>query len=311
MGTRARQTAASPAKRTQEEESELWRALELGLSEILPELEVLDRELVFDEGGRADLAVVDGSGRLTLVLLAEDLDRTPLDVLDTLSFVRRHASLFSHHYRRKIQPELEPHVLVVSPSGDERLTLRLKPLLGHGLELYGVRTLSSRSGERSYLVPLVPTQTAAEQPGAHGEEAFLEALPRDLYSFGSTILERVGRLDDELELTANRDSLVWRFRGEILVRVERAGDTLRSSVSPHTDRNLLDGEGALEVLLEAALARLVSFLGGNESHANGPRTQRGDPPLRAVREEDPPSPRALLEEEGPLLTPEEIEAFRD
>lgn len=304
MSTRGRQPKP-PAEGRADEEGELWRALEAGLQEILPGLEVLDRDVAFDEGGRADLAAVDGAGRLVLVLLAQDAERTPLEALDALSFARRHADLLAHHFRRgRVASELEPRVLVVAPAADERLTLRLAPLLGAGLELFGVRTLSSRGGERSYLVPLAPPRADAVEGRAGGEEAFLAALPRDVAPFARQVLARVERLDDELSATIVRDSAVWRFRGEILVRVERAGDRLRASVSPHQERLPLDGEEALETLLETALERLVGLLGRGGS---GP-APAGPPPGAPERGGEDDEDRPLDE---PLLTPEEIQAFRD
>src|SRR5262245_56460227 len=64
-------------------------ALTEGLDEIVPGLRVLDRELVFEGGGRADLAAVDPSGRLHLVLLAhEDADKAALEALDAVAVVR-------------------------------------------------------------------------------------------------------------------------------------------------------------------------------------------------------------------------------
>ena len=308
MNTRGQKARDPAVSRTPEEASELWRALEAGLTDLLPGLEILDRDLVFDEGGRADLAVVDAVGRLFLVLLAEDLNRTPLEVLDVMSFARRHASLFAHHFHARVAADLEPRVLVVTPTVDERLTLRLAPLLGHGLELFGVRTLASRSGERSYLVPLEPAQTATEVVSLRGEEAFLEALPTDLRALAARTIERLGRLDDELELSAQRDTLSWNLRGEVLVRIERTGGGLRASVRPHAERLVLASDAALEALLEEVLARLVQHLGRDEPPPPPPpRSARGREPAA----EAAPTPGGRLDDDEPLLTPEEIEAFRD
>lgn len=303
MSTRGRQSKAPGEGRAPDEEGELWRALEAGLQEILPGIVVLDRDLVFDEGGRADLAAVDAAGRLILVLLAQDLDRTSLEALDALSFARRHAGLLAHHFRRKeVVAELEPRVLIITPTADERLTLRLAPLLGQGLELFGVRTLSSRAGERSYLVPLAAPQAGSLEGRASGEESFLAALPRDLVPFAREALGRIERLDDELEATIGRDTALWRFRGEVLVRIERAGDRLRASVSPHQERLLLDRDEALEELLESALERLVGLLGRSGGPAD--EAPAGEPAENLGRS-------ARLASSEPLLTAEEIQAFRD
>lgn len=305
-------------------DGELLRALEEGLEDVFPGLEILDRDLVLDEGGRADLAALEPSGRLVLVLVAEDLDRTPLEALDALSFARRHGALFARHFRRqagqRLESELAPRLVVVTPTTDERLTQRLAPLFDCGLELYGVRTLASRAGERSYLVPLSVQAGDAVDRARSGRDAFLEALPADLVPFARAAITRIERLDDELEPAFGRETASWRLHGEVLVRIERAGSLLRASVSPHDERLLLEGDEALETLLESALERLMAILersGGAPGPGTGGPGSPGEPGgttalrLAGGPEDAPPTPRALLRSGEPLLTPEEIQAFRD
>ena len=71
----------------------LLAALQSGLEAALPGLEVVDRDLVLDERGRADLAAVDPSGRLVLAIVAEeDGERTVLDALDVVKRLRQAAT---------------------------------------------------------------------------------------------------------------------------------------------------------------------------------------------------------------------------
>lgn len=291
-------------------------ALEGGLAEVLPGLDVLDRELRLDDGGRADLVALDSAGRLTLVLLAQDSERAVLEVLDLLALVRAHPGLFARHLRDpRLRRELDPRLVLVSPDGDRRLADRLLPLHEHGVELFAVRTLSSAGGERAYLVPLVASATGAALDGRRPDEAFVDGLPDELRALARTAITRLARLDDELELETRRGSLVWRLRGETIVRLEHGRDGLRGLVGSDDEAWRLDGPAgatALDRLLEGALARLVALLPPVRT-ARGPRAGGSNGPasfeLALPEDDEAPAPGGLADE--PLLSAEELEAFRD
>ena len=142
------------AKKEESERSSLLGALSAGLDEIVPGLEILDRELAL-EGARADLAAIDPAGRIHLVLLAAEADKDALDVLDTLSFLRSHTDLLVRHLAdRRVDPERSPRIFVISPSSDVRLVERLAPLQDAGVHVLGLSAVKSAAGERSYLVRL-------------------------------------------------------------------------------------------------------------------------------------------------------------
>jgi len=270
-------------------------ALVSGLDEIVPGLEILDRELVFEGGARADLAGVDPSGRLHFVLLAgEDTDRAALEALDALAVLRTQLELLLRHFgERGVNPERAPRLLVVSPNSDPRLGERLAPLADTGLSVLGLRTVKSAGGERAYLVRLEPQRGADKGPG--GVAAFLRALPARLEVLGAALVERMERLDEELEPTADSSTLAWRLQGEVLCRVERIGDLLQASVAPRHEPLPLGDMADLEALVERALGRLIRVLG----------MTRGDrPPKVAQRTAGAP-------EDAPILTQEEIQAFRE
>jgi len=278
-----------------DENGNLLGALGSGLDEIVPGLEILDRKLVFEQGGRADIAAVDPSGRLYLVLLAgEDTDRAVLDTLDSLAFLRAHLELLVRHFgERRVNPERAPRVFVVSPSADERLTERLATLADAGVLVLGVRAVKSAAGERSYLVRLEPRGRAATSTG--GVAAFLRGLSAKLEPLGHALVERMARLDEELDPTADATTIVWRLQGEVLCRVERIGDVLQASVAPRHEPLALADPSDLDKLVEKALARLVRVLG---------MTRAEKPAL-------PDRPALPGGQDEPLLTPEEIQAFRE
>ncbi len=277
------------------ERSGVLAALGVGLEEVLPGLEIVDRDLEFDEGGRADLAAVDGTGRLVLVLLAdEDADRATLEALDALSFAWRNVQIFVRHLAaRRLDPGLEPRVVVISAAGDERLVHRLAPLLERGVELFGVRSLKSSQGERSYLVPMSASAPPRGGVSRANPEEFLAALPPPLSELGRELALRMGRLDDELVLAASPSALSWVFHGDELARVEARREALVARVAPTLEPVELRGEGDLEAVLESAMGRLVQLFGLREvAGARDPVELPGDEPEE-------------------LLSQEEIEAFRD
>jgi hypothetical protein len=268
-------------------------ALVAGLDEIVPGLEVLDRELTFENGARADLAAVDPSGRLFLVLLAgEDADKTVLATLDTLSVARSQVELLVRHFGDgRMHAERSPRVLVVSPNADTQLSERLGVLVDAGVSVLGLRTVKSAKGERAYLVRM--DQATRGPGGTSGITAFLRALPPRLEPLGNTLIERMERFDEELVASGDASTLVWRIAGEVLCRVERIGDVLQGSIAPRHEPLSLHDLSDLDKLIEGAYARLVKVLG----------LSRNAPPAAGPR--PAPSP------DEPLLTAEEIQAFRE
>jgi hypothetical protein len=199
--------------------------------------------------------------------------------------------LVRHFGENRVNPERAPRVLLVSANSDERLAQRLAPLSDAGVLVLGLRTVKSAGGERAYLVRL---GARSKESGGSGVSAFLRALPPRLEPLGSALIERMGRLDEELAATADATTIVWRLAGEVLCRVERIGDLLQASVAPgHEPLPLADSDD-LEKLVELALGRLVRVLG----------LTRGEVPNGG------PKPGAGQGQE-PILTAEEIQAFRE
>ena len=304
------------------EKDALFEALALGLEDALPGISVLDRALVLDDGVGCDLAAVDAAGRLVVVILAEpDPDRATLAVVDLVTWVRAHAAVLVRHLNAPaLRPEQPPRTLVVLTETAEVLRQRLATLGSAGVELFGLRTIQSAAGDKVYLSSISSPDTAANPP-SDPSEAFIGALPEDLRELGRHAVERIARLDDELVALPGRDSILWRFRGESLVRLERNGDRLRATLGPEHEVRPLRHPEDVEDLLEGALSRLVplfsrpriethsgpSTLAGG-SAAGGGTGSMGDPSSLAA-------PRAMARgypsHGEPLLTAEELEAFRD
>jgi len=263
----------SPAAMSAEDRTALLLAVGTGLEEVVPGFRILDRDLVLDEGARADLAGVDLAGRLILVLLAnEDPDRAALEVLDTCSLLRRHVATIARHLPAgAVDVELEPRTVVIDPQSSPRLLHRLAPLLDAGVELLGLQSVSSASGDRSYLVPLTPPPASARGIQAHAETVFLEALPPALADLGGRAVELLSRLDGELVAVGSPDAISWRLGSEVLVRLERVGGRLQASLGPRHEPRVLATIADLDPILEGTLTRVVSTLELDEAPPPGGR----------------------------------------
>ncbi len=287
MAQRTPKRTPKPAR--SDELEQVFGALETAL----PGVEILDRGLEFDEGGRADFGGVDDAGRLVLGLFAgEDADRSALDALDALSFARRNAELLAQHLRStRVVPSLDPRVLLIVEPADRALVRRVAPLVGRGLEVFELRAVKSRAGERAYLLAIGGAADTGlpDEPGSVDD--FLAALPESLGELGRLVVDRMARLDDELRIEATADTVAWFFQHQLLLRLEHRGDELRAGANGERPRELRDPRD-VDALLEDSLGRLVQAVGRLPA--------------------DDLAERTLEPREGlPLLTPEEIEAFRD
>jgi hypothetical protein len=269
------------------ERSSVLAALEAGLVDAWTGLEVLDRELVFDDEVRADLAAVESTGRAVLVRIAgEDAEETVLGALDLFAYARANAAIVARHLGEPTDPALEPRVAVVDPRNDAHVLGRLGGLSASGIEVIGVRTVRSAAGERSYLV--VSGRLGGE---AASPEALLAGLPPPSIEVARGLFERMARLDPECRSLADKGAIVWKLHGAVLARLERRNGHLEASLASGERFPLAVAEDA-ERVLEAALERVAE---GIEPGA-GPVSPRA---------------RAAAAEEEPLLTAEEIQAFHE
>jgi len=157
--------------------------------------------------------------------------------------------------------------------------------------VFGVRTLSSAAGERSYLVPLEAPRPSAlprqRRPGA----AFLDELSTAQRELARTVIQRMRRLDDELEIDASSAGVLWSVQAETLAQIERFESGLRGGVAPDFEPRRLTSERDVDRFVESAMNRLVHLMGSEE-----PATEA---PLEPAFDDEP------------LLSAEEIAAFRE
>jgi len=268
------------------------------VEEALAGVRILDRALVFDDGSRADLAGVDSSGRVVLVRLAsDDGDRATLGVLDLMAFARGHVELIARHLGApRSTATVDPRVIVILEPADEVLAARLGAVTGAGLELYDLRTVKSAAGERAYLVARSSGMVSGVDVQATLQR-FLDTLPPEKEQLGRELVARLARLDDELRTEATADAVAWFFRDRPLVRLESKSGRLSGAVGSDGRALDLSAPRDADELLEAAVTRLMEEVGRLDEGG-----EDGDEPDAALEGREPPLA---------LLSPEEIEAFRD
>lgn len=296
-GSRARQAAEEEAR----EREALLEAVASGLDDVLPGLELVDRDLVFDEGGRADLACVDESGRLVLVLLAEgDVNHVAVVAMDTVSYAQRHLALLQTHLGVSLSESGGPRVILLAPNGGDVLLRRIAPLCDLGLEVFGLRTIQSAKGERSYLVQLGPN--GEEVPARTSRlDAFLDRLSPPVVDLVRNLVQRMRRLDDRLVVEARGRVVTWRLGERAIARLETSPRGVFARIEPAGPDRSIASEADADGFLEEAMEVLVGGV-------------RVAPKPRIVAPVEPPSESqgqaAKVDLDEPILTPEELEAFR-
>ena len=287
----------------------------------LPELEVIDRDLVVRESLAVDWVGVEAGERVCIVMLAERRGReVVLDVIDALTFTKANAEVLARHW------DLDEHLLheppravCIAESFDAEAVERFDALTEIGdveVRLFEIRTLSSQAGRASYLVPLradVPTSTGG---------AFLDNVPDESTELAELFVERMARVDDGLELRERSSALEWtldgRAVGELRVRAGRLEGLLPGFPSPLSVRDTQE----IDEFIDQALARLVELEGGVRPARETPdRNETARPRGIEVGELEAADGDELPELEDielipqdptePLLTAEEIDAFRD
>jgi len=278
-------------------------ALESGLREALPELQVLDAEVELEGDARAELVGVDTLGHLVLVLVVDGDDEACVpQALDALAFGRTNAELLARHLASpRLQPGLPPRVVLVAQSFSALVKSRLAPLAGREADLFELRTLRSRAGENAYLIPAAAPDAAPAAVRAVGPEVLVGRLPAQRRKVAERLVASMQRMDEELDLTVAGNRLVWHLGDDVVAWLELEKDGLRGSIPPDHEPLVVSGGADVDSFVGAAMGRYAALLSGPEADAG----TRG-----AGADGDEETTEVALGEEG-ILTAEEIEAFRD
>ena len=289
----------------------LSASLEESLIESLPGLVVLDRDL--DYGGQVgiDLVAADQAGALTLVLLVDGEGEEPvLAALDVLAFARREQLLLERHLgQASFRGDLPPRVILVADRFDQLLRERIAPLGDVRVELFELRELKSAAATRSYLVPR--GDGAIEGAGDQSLAAFLDSLSEERRPLAALALRRIGRIDTELTVRSSEDAVSWFLGEELLCTLERGPEGLSAQTAAGQPGPLGD-EGDLDRFLEQVLGGYVASLEEDGVTGDIAGEESGDRPAgEGAGDGWQDLDEMNLEPGGALLTPEEIEAFRE
>ncbi len=274
-----------------------------------PGLELIDADLDLGESRRADLVGVDPAGRLVLVLMVEGAGDAPiLGALDGVAFCVRNRGLLGAHFEStRVDPELPPQVLLVAERFEEHLLARMLGLSGDSVRCLEVRRVTSRRGERVYLVPPVLPGPTPGAPDGSATRALLRALSPEAASLAEDLLRRLDRVDSDLGRQADGSGVAIAFQGEPLCSLRAVHGVLQGRVGPHGPLLPLPTRSDAAQYLEEVMARFRHLLAQDSLSALTPRDEGLRP--GAGGGEDDPILRAL-DPGAPILTQDEIAAFQ-
>ena len=263
------------------------------LLEAHPDLELVDRELDVGEGRMIDLACVDGSGRLWLVSWVTGADEHVIvTALDSMVwFDASHAVLAQHFECPRLRPDAGLQVALLAEGFPGRLRARLRGLNPAAVRLFELKRLSSARGARAYVVPVESGPSPTAQPEPVSVDSFLEGLDEDAREMAVRLMRRIERIDDRLHCTAAVHGMTWHLPDGPLCELSAGNGRLAARVLPSGSPRPLAGLEDLETSVDEVLGVYVDRL--------------------PKESEELASPSELANvDPAALLTPEEIEAFR-
>lgn len=261
-------------------------------------IEVLDHGLALSKTTRVDLVGVDGAGRLVLVLLVAGAAADAHAALEALAFVRRRGQQLAEHLGRPLARASETaRVMLIAGAATRALCDLVAPLAVAGIELCEVCELESHRGTRTFVGPVSGRATSvAAAAGRPGDQARDEAGDEPGRSARDELLEdlvrRIERIDERIEVERSAKTLRWRLDGRELCSLSFGGALPGGRVGGDEQRIELDDGAVAEAFLERVMERFLEL-------AEEPPA--GEPYAGARRTLGT----------GQLLTPEEIEAFRE
>ena len=281
------------------DQAEVARAVEVHLEGLLPGWMVIDRQLEIGDGPTADLVCTDGKGRLALVVLVEGgAQETVLSALETLSFLRRHAGVLARHIGMRLDENSTPRLVLLAEHFAPKATARLVPLLESeedSLSLFELRTLKTERGEALWFSPVSP---GADEAGLRvlTFESFVERLSDTDQGIARTLAADLMRADPAVRTEVRRSQVTWRLGDVELCTLSNKTGELVLQVPGHEGRPLEESFDR-SIVLEPVLERLLEEVQGEAE------------PIED-EEDDDLGPLVLGNPEQ-LLTPEELEAFRE
>jgi len=257
--------------------------------ELFPGAEILDRDLAVGRERLVPFVAVDAAGRLVFAVAVESADEAAASlVLDASVFIQRCASVLARHFDSpRLRPELPGTVWLIAQRFQPEAIARLRAMDTRRLRVFELVQLESRRGSRTHVSEVQLELDSTPPDPSAGEREVFDDLPAEGRALGDVILQRLARVDDELESNRRGAALEWRFHDEFVCGVSVGEGTFEGHVSDGVDPTPIVSREGLEHFLERAVSRYLTL-------------------LRQRRVESPRASSALRE---PILTPEEMAAF--
>jgi len=287
----ASQSAVSSA-----EAQDASRELEQALAATFPDLVIVDGDLELSDDLTVDLACVDSGGRALFVrTLTGEGDAPVLLAIDLVRGIREnHEVLVRHLDHPALRADLPPLAVLIADRFSDTVLARLACIEEGAVWCLERRSIRSRAGTSTHLVPVLPL----EPPGADSQEEpteFCRHLAPEHRDLGLTLVGRLQRIDEELEYLPVDRGVRWTLGGQQVCGLLARDGRLQGSIAPRSTVIGIDSSELLERFVEDALGRTVDLLGA----ATG---EVGD---------SDPMREAAFDPDQPILTAEEIQAFHD
>jgi hypothetical protein len=267
---------------------ELPQELTSCLQNAVPDARLVDEGLQagpFD----ADYLLVDGDGRLLLVLVEQESGApVALRTLDLLAALPHLAQWLPRLLDdAALDWEQAPEVVVVGTGGDPALEERLEVMIGD-LRLFMLCEAVTRKASGAWLSEVFLNRGVSQECGPP-VAAGLDSTSEERLAF---LTDRLTRIDDEVQVEERGGQIRWRVRGALLARARSDQGRLVGWAGSSSEIDLSSTAG-VEEFLESCVGRVVDLL---EEHS-------GDEPALQQFEIVPRDP-------GMTLSSEELDAFR-
>ncbi len=285
---------------THAEESDAKPAILAALREELPGFDLKEHDVDLAGGHRpkgahdvrADWVGTDRSGRLVFATVKEaGDDEAILWAVEAVAFASRmRTGAGARSARARWQSAAEgpvPLVVLIVRTSSARLLATLACLPADSFSLLELRQRRGKGGGKLALVRRdLRGDEEASRPTQHG----IEAWPSGARQLAESLAARVRRIDPSIERTESVHGLQFFFREEEAARLSFQGGKLMGACGGLSESDTIEDDSGADAWLERAL----------RTHAV--RLHSGNRPRR---------PADLLTRAGPLLSPEELAAFRD
>lgn len=311
-------------------ESLLLERVELALSDLLPGFCVHERELRFDGRAVGDLLGWAGGRAILISLIENDADGGALRALDGLALARNQPEILTACIDGPVERPRRARIILIADAFSLQLQERLEPLLGEDLWLVRRRELCTTRGSTTRLERIdrgeresLPSSevSTAEWPDHEPMQEFLAKIAPDRLALALETVDRIRRIDPKLEATEVEGCLYWRLGDSPLCVLSWVDGhlelILESSTVPHAIRD----EPAIDFVLDWVMAAYLEVLKREGALHELPallEPELDEEPLDELEagsaeseEESLPAVELRPVPPGPILTSEEIEAFRE